>query len=91
MTEVAPLHLGQTLVGPLFDEPMRVETVTPAGSGLWSIGLAGTQTERFRRATLSGSDLASLTVLAATSSYDGDGNLLRSGLQTPIRDSARFP
>jgi hypothetical protein len=60
---------------------MRVETVTPAGAGSWVVGLVGTQSERFRRLTLSDADLAALTILSAASSFDGDGNLLRLGIQ----------
>jgi len=45
------------------------------------VGLVGTQTERFRRVTLTEADLETLTILDSTSSYDGDGNLLRLGLQ----------
>jgi superfamily II DNA or RNA helicase len=76
-----PLGVGQTLTGPLFNEPMRVETVAPAGAGSWVVGLVGLQTERFRRVTLSDADLAALTILGSASSFDGEGNLLRLGLQ----------
>lgn len=81
MTAAVPLSVGQTLTGPLFNEPMRVETVAPAGNGSWVVGLVGLQTERFRRVTLTEADLASLHVLSSTSSYDGDGALLRLGIQ----------
>ena len=40
---------GQILTGPLFNEPMRVETVAETGPGNWSLGLVGTRSERFRR------------------------------------------
>lgn len=81
MPSSVPLREGQTLTGPLFNEPMRVETVAPGGAGSWVVGLVGTQSERFRRVTLSEADLASLTILDSTSSFDGDGNLLRLGIQ----------
>jgi len=42
-------RVGQTLLGPLFNEPMRVETVAPAGPSSWALGLVGVQSERFRR------------------------------------------
>lgn len=74
-------RVGQTLLGPLFNEPMRIETVAPAGAGSWVVGLVGLQTDRFRRVTLSDADLAALTILGSTSSFDGEGNLLRLGLQ----------
>lgn len=81
MTAAVPLSVGQTLTGPLFNEPMRVETVASAGAGSWVVGLVGLQTERFRRVTLSDADLAALTILGSASSFDGEGNLLRLGIQ----------
>jgi hypothetical protein len=60
---------------------MRVETVTPAGAGSWVVGLVGLQSERFRRVTLSDADLAALSILSSTSSFDGEGDLLRLGIQ----------
>ena len=72
---------GQVLIGPLFSEPMRVETVRGNGLGSVEVGLVGQRTERFRRVTLTSSDMASLTVSDPTPSYDGDGRLLRLGLQ----------
>src|SRR5438067_60503 len=80
MVASTALGVGQTLTGPLFNEPMRVETVAPAGAGSWVVGLVGLQTERFRRVTLSDADLAALTILGSTSSFDGEGNLLRLGI-----------
>ncbi|QAA76826.1 MAG: ATP-dependent RNA helicase [Candidatus Bipolaricaulis sibiricus] len=81
MSEKQILHQGQILTGSLFNEPMRVETVHDNGNGTWVLGLVGTQSERFRKVTLSGQDLAGLTILDAGFSYDGDGRLLRLGLQ----------
>jgi hypothetical protein len=75
------LRVGQTLVGPLFNEPMRVETVTAAGNGSWVVGLVGAQSERFRRVTMTEVDLSAVAILDAASSYDGDGALLRLGVQ----------
>ena len=46
------LRQGQVLVGPLFNEPMRVETVTANGAGSWSAGLVGQSSEQFRKVTL---------------------------------------
>ncbi len=59
---------------------MRVETVQANGNDAWVLGLVGAQSERFRRVTISSQQLASLTVLQATKSFDGDGALLRLGL-----------
>jgi hypothetical protein len=71
---------GQVVTGPLFNEPMRVETVHPNGNETCVLGLVGVQSERFRRVTITPQQLSSLTVLKATKSFDGDGSLLRLGL-----------
>jgi hypothetical protein len=75
------LRAGSLLVGSLFNEPMRVETVRAGGDGTWTVGLVGTQSERFRKVTLTTCDLEGLTVLDSAFTYDGDGRLLRLGLQ----------
>jgi len=75
------LEVGQVLTGPLFNELMRVETVRSNGPDSWTLGLVGTQSERFRSVTLTAKDLASLKILETKSTYDGDGRLLRLGLQ----------
>ncbi len=72
---------GQILAGALFNEPMRVETVRANGANRWVAGLVGTQSERFRNVTLTSDDIAALTVYETASTYDGDGKLLRLGLQ----------
>ena len=81
MSVEAPLAEGQVLTGPLFSEPMRVETVRADGPDTWVAGLVGTRSEGFRRVTLTSDDLAGLAVAAPTPSYNGDGRLLRLGLQ----------
>ena len=81
MSVEAPLNEGQVLTGPLFDEPMRVETVRAGGPDTWVAGLVGTRSERFRRVTLTADDLAGLAVAEPALSYRGDGRLLRLGLQ----------
>lgn len=81
MTNTVALHPGQVLTGPLFSEPMRVETVQPNGPASWVVGLVGLQSERFRRVTLTAADLGRLTFVHAQSSFDGNGRLLRLGLQ----------
>ncbi len=75
------LKEAQVLTGPMFNEPMRVETVRESGNGAWTVGLVGTQTERFRKVTLSAHDLESVSILEPGFRYDGDGRLLRLGLQ----------
>lgn len=81
MSKVGAPSPGHLLMGPLFNEPMRVETVQPNGPASWVVGLVGTQSERFRKVTLTAHDLAQLTVLDSGYSFDGDGRLLRLGLQ----------
>ncbi|MBM3143885.1 MAG: DUF3883 domain-containing protein [Chloroflexi bacterium] len=76
-----PLHTGQILKGPLFNEPMRVETIHAAGEDAWVIGLVGIQSERFRSVTLTLQDIAHLTILDTSLTFDGDGRLVRLGLQ----------
>ena len=75
-----PINEGQILIGPLFNEPMRVETIQ-AGGNVWIAGLVGTQTERFRKVTLTSQDLDSITVIDSKFTYKGDGALLRLGIQ----------
>ena len=72
---------GQILTGALFSEPMRVETVSIQGTDRWTLGLVGTQSERFRRVTLTAAELQTLTITQPRFTYAGDGNLLRLGLQ----------
>ena len=81
MTTEAAIKEGQVLTGPLFNEPMRVETIRSNGSGVWTAGLVGQQSEQFRRVTLTADDISNLTIADSTLSYDGDGRLLRLGLQ----------
>ena len=71
---------GQILTGALFNEPMRVETVAAAGPADWTLGLVGTRSERFRKVSISSSELAGLTIHDSKFQYDGDGGLLRLGL-----------
>jgi hypothetical protein len=65
MNDGTHLHEGQVLTGPLFSEPMRVETVTPSGPAAWTLGLVGTQAERFRRLALTRDQLATLTLASS--------------------------
>ena len=81
MTIDAAIREGQVLTGPLFNEPMRVLTVRPNGPGSIDAGLVGQKTERFRRVTLTPADIADLTIADAAWPYDGNGNLLKLGLQ----------
>jgi len=60
---------------------MRVETANKSNDGTWTVGLVGTRTELFRRVTLSDHDIEKLTILDSGFTFDGDGHLLRLGLQ----------
>jgi superfamily II DNA or RNA helicase len=82
MTEDTPsLSVGQILIGPLFNEPIRLETVQPNGAAGWIAGLVGTNSERFRKVTITAEDLERLTILDPRHSFNGDGRLLLLGLQ----------
>ena len=81
MAVEATIRAGQVLTGPLFSEPMRVVTVRATGPEYVEAGLVGQRSERFRQVTLTADDLANLTIADAALSYDGDGRLLRIGLQ----------
>ena len=58
-----------------------METVRPNGPDTWIVGLVGTRSERFRSVTLTSRDIETLSIFEVTSTYDGDGQLLRLGLQ----------
>ena len=81
MTTETTIQEGQVIAGPQFNEPMLVETVRSNGPGTWVVGLVGQRSERFRRVTLTTDDIASLNIADSALSYDGDGRLLRLGLQ----------
>jgi hypothetical protein len=48
---------GCIVTWPLFNEPMRVETVRTSNKGTWNIGLVGIQSELFRKVTLTDQDI----------------------------------
>ncbi len=75
------LREGQILAGPLFPEPMRLETLQANGPDTWVLGLVGIRSDRFRKVTLTAHDLEGLTILETQHTHDGDGRLLRLGLQ----------
>lgn len=75
------IHEGCIIVGSLFNEPMRLETMHSSGEGTWILGMVGTQSERFRKVTLTDDQIKGLTILAAGFTFDGEGSLLRLGLQ----------
>ena len=75
------LREGQTLISPLFNEPMRIETVRENSVGVHVLGLVGKNTERYRKVTLTAADLKNLTILEERYDYKSDPRLLRLGLQ----------
>jgi len=81
MAETERIRAGQVLIGSIFDEPMRVETVTPNGRDSWVVGLVGLRTERFRRVTLGAAELSALQIEETNFTFSGDGSVLRLGLQ----------
>ena len=81
MGDDLPLCAGQILRGALFSEPMRVETIRENGPASWVAGLVGVHSQTFRSVALTSDDLRSLTVLDVIPTYNGDGRLLRLGLQ----------
>jgi superfamily II DNA or RNA helicase len=72
---------GQIITGAFFNEPMRVETVATTSPATWVLGLVGVQSEHFRKVTLTSGDLEKLTILHSGYKFNGDGRLLRLGLQ----------
>jgi superfamily II DNA or RNA helicase len=76
-----PLVEGQVVTGTLFSEPMRVETIRESGPGTWVVGLSGVNTERFRKVTLTSADLQQLQIQKPHFTYDGDGQVLKIGVQ----------
>jgi superfamily II DNA or RNA helicase len=75
------IAIGSILEGPFWDERVRVETLRDNGPNSWTIGVVGLRTERFRTVNLSETDLANITVHNPDRKYNGDGRLLRLGLQ----------
>ena len=81
MVTATNLEEGQIVSGPLFNEPMRVIIVRPNGTASIEVGLEGMETSSFRRVSLTSDDIANLKITDPHPTYDGDGNLLRLGIQ----------
>lgn len=75
------VQVGQVLTGPLFNEPVRVETVQPLTGGGFTVGVVGLTSERFRKVALAPADVEKLRIATATADFAGDGALVRLGLQ----------
>jgi len=80
-TSTGQIREGCVLCGALFNEPMRVETAHISSDGTWTVGLVGLESEKFRKVTLTAQDIEGLSILESGFTYDGDGHLLRLGLQ----------
>lgn len=78
---MSPIREGHLISGTAFNETMRVVTVQPLGFDAWRLGLVGIQTQVYRQVTLTAQDIAALSITANTATYEGDGSLLRLGLQ----------
>ncbi|MBI4537234.1 MAG: DEAD/DEAH box helicase family protein, partial [candidate division NC10 bacterium] len=81
VSEAVSFEPDQILIGRLFSEPMRIETIRQAGTDTWVFGLVGLRTEQFRRVTLTSADIATLQVQTTVATFTGDGALLHLGLQ----------
>ena len=57
-----PIREGQLLTGPLFSEPIQVETVYSNGFDVWGAGLVGQRSEQVRRVTLTSDDISDLII-----------------------------
>ena len=75
------LQEGQVLTGPQFNEPMLVVTVGSGVAGSWNVGLVGQKSQQFRVVRLTSTDISGLAIADPSLSYNGDGNLLRLGIQ----------
>ena len=84
MSNGALIREGQVLTGRAFNEPMRVVTVRSVGEGALEAGLVGERTQQFRLAILTSEDIAELKVVEASPNFDGDGRLIRLGLQAYV-------
>lgn len=78
------LEPGQVLTGPMFAEPVRVETVSANGVGSLTVGVVEIRSERFRRVVLTPAQIADLEIGASVPTYEGDGALLRLGIQAHL-------
>jgi hypothetical protein len=70
---------------------MRVETVQANGSAGWVAGLVGTQSERFRKVTLTADQLNRLTIVNTRHSFDGDGRCLTLARRRSVRSRHTAP
>ena len=79
MTGNPLIHAGQILTGSLFNEPMKLVTVSSRGSDAWVSGLLGVHSEKFRNAALMQHAFDPLTIHDAVFRYDGQWPDARAG------------
>lgn len=75
------ISFGQILIGSLFNELMRAESVQIQSESSWVLRLVGAKAERFGRVTLSRQDLESLTILNSILNFESDAKLLKPSIQ----------
>ncbi len=81
MDTLRKLQEGQIISGSLFNEPMKVETISESGPEHLTLGLVGLKSNIFRRVVLPVKDISSLTILDSMCTYDGNGALFKLGIQ----------
>jgi hypothetical protein len=72
MSENLSISEGQIPIGPMFNEPMRVETVRAEGDGIWTVVLVGIKSEQFRKVSFTTGDLEKISILDTRFTYHGD-------------------
>lgn len=75
------LQVNQIISSSLFNEPMRVLTLTQGGNEVFVLGLVGTKSQNFRQVNLTLTQIEELEIIDSTYTYNGNANLLRLGLQ----------
>ena len=69
------LHINQTISSPLFNEPMKVLTITPGGNEVYVLGLVGTKSQTFRQVNLTEHQIEELDIIDSSYTYAGNANL----------------
>ena len=75
------VHVNQIISSPLFNEPMKVLTISPGGNEVFMLGLVGTKSQTFRQVNLTIPQIEELEIIDSVYTYAGNANLLRLGLQ----------
>ena len=75
-----PVHVGATVEGEVFPEPIRVISVEFIGTSL-KVGGQGLHTRQYHERLLSPEQIHSLKVIPATAPFDGDALRFRLGIE----------